>query len=391
MMQLYLNMKMLRINDDNDVKREITIHVLRNHIAEGWGRGVLLLCLFAVSVLSWGQQPRVVAELDSIAILIGQQTHLTLKATAGEAARVDFPDFQPRTYLIPGVEIVDVSRVDTARMEGGQKRLSQRLTLTAFEDSLYGIPPIEVQVDGHPYSSKTIALKVVTMDVDTLHLDQFFPPKDVQSNPFLWSEWSGYFGLSVLMVVLSMLGIYLFVRLKENKPIISRVKIIKRVPPHQKALQEIDRLKAEKLSASEDQKVYYTRLTDTLRRYIEERFGFSAMEMTTTEIIDRLWQSGDQTMIAELRELFETADLVKFAKYSALINENDLNLVNAVHFIDQTKVEGLPTEERIVPTLNESDIRTMQNRRLLKFMLWCIGIGVLAIFCYVAYGLVMLL
>ena len=69
------------------------------------------------------------------------------------------------------------------------------------------------------------------------------------------------------------------------------------------------------------------------------------MEMTSSDIIFHLKESGDQKMIAELTELFQTADLVKFAKYSTLINENDLNLVNAVNFIDQTKTDSLPTEE----------------------------------------------
>lgn len=85
--------------------------------------------------------------------------------------------------------------------------------------------------------------------------------------------------------------------------------------------------------------------------YIQERFNFNAMEMTSDQIIEHLQQVGDQKMIDELRELFQTADLVKFAKYSTLLNENDLNLVNAVNFIDQTKQEGQNVEERIVPQI----------------------------------------
>lgn len=54
-----------------------------------------------------------------------------------------------------------------------------------------------------------------------------------------------------------------------------------------------------------------------------------------------------------------TADLVKFAKYSTLINENDMNLVNAIEFINQTKQEptgGGRRETAVVgsrPALNE--------------------------------------
>lgn len=350
-----------------------------------------ILATWMVSAVVLAQQVNVVAELDSIAIYIGQQTHLTLGVTAHEGAQIQFPDFQPRQYLVPGVEILDVTDADTAHLDNRQVRLSRRLTLTAFEDSLYAIPPIELQVDGQGYASKTLALKVVTVEVDTLHLNQFFPPKDVQDNPFLWSEWSGLFWLSVLMVLLCAIGIYLYVRLKENKPIITKIRIVKKVLPHQRAMKEIDKLKEEKMAASEDQKEYYTRLTDTLRRYIEERFGFSAMEMTTSEIIEHLRLSGDQTMIAELKELFETADLVKFAKYATLINENDLNLVNAINFIDQTKLEGQPTEERIVPQLSETDIKMKQSRRAIKAMLWSIAVGVVAILVYILYQLMMLL
>ena len=138
---------------------------------------------------------------------------------------------------------------------------------------------------------------------------------------------------------------------------------------------------------SENPKEYYTKLTDTLRQYIEERFGFSAMEMTSSEIISRLRESGDQKMIDELKELFNTADLVKFAKYQTLINENDLNLVNAINFIDQTKIEGEATEERIVPKLSDDDKKNKKNRLTIKTMLWTIALVVVALFIYIIYNI----
>ena len=157
--------------------------------------------------------------------------------------------------------------------------------------------------------------------------------------------------MSVLLLMLIAINYYFYLRLRDNKPIISHIKIVKRLLPHQKAMKEIERIKADKMVTSENQKEYYTKLTDTLRRYIEERYGFSAMEMTSTEIIDRLMQT-DQQSLDELRQLL-TADLVKFAKYSTMINENDANLVNAIDFINQTKLENQPTE-------------TMKNRNCLR-------------------------
>ncbi len=119
---------------------------------------------------------------------------------------------------------------------------------------------------------------------------------------------------------------------------------------------EINDIKQHHTNASQEtQKEYYTQLTNTLRDYIVSRFGFNAMEMTSGEIIEHLRASGDQKMIDELRMLFSTADLVKFAKYEIPMNENDANLVNAINFIDQTKTDEQPKEEKIVPTLSTED------------------------------------
>ena len=143
-------------------------------------------------------------------------------------------------------------------------------------------------------------------------------------------------------------------------------------------------------SNQETQKEYYTHLTNALRGYIVSRFGFNAMEMTSSEIIDNLRASGDQKMIDELRMLFSTADLVKFAKYEIPMNENDANLVNAINFIDQTKTDEQPKEEKIVPTLSSEDQKSQQQRRLIKTLLWVGGVSVAGILGYIIYQVAML-
>ena len=77
-----------------------------------------------------------------------------------------------------------------------------------------------------------------------------------------------------------------------------------------------------------------------------------------------------------------TADLVKFAKYSTLINENDMNLVNAIEFINQTKQEMQVVEEE-KPQLSEADQRSLKTRRVLKW-----SIGGIAVICLVLLGVV---
>ena len=356
-----------------------------------------LFILLAAAVLAAKAQVTVVAAIDSIEMLIGEQVHVTVTATMKEGSKVEFPVFKPMQQIIPGVEVLKSNELGVKGKENGFVDRSVVYTLTSFDDTLYYLPPFVVKVDGKPYESKSLALKVLGIEVDTVHVDQFFGPKDVQDNPFQWSDWSLLFWLSVLMLLLMAVGYYLYLRLRDNKPIITRIRIVKRLLPHQKAMREIEQIKADKMQNAENPKEYYTKLTDTLRKYIEDRYGFNAMEMTSSEIIERLERAltddaqSAETMKAELRQLFTTADLVKFAKYSTMINENDANLVSAIDFINQTKLENVPTEETVKPELTEADQRTVKTRKTLKAFITLIVIVCVALLGYVFYGLYQLL
>jgi hypothetical protein len=109
------------------------------------------------------------------------------------------------------------------------------------------------------------------------------------------------------------------------------------------------------------------------------------MEMTSGEIIERLMATPDQTALEELRQLFSTADLVKFAKYSTLINENDMNLVNAIDFINQTKQENVPVEEP-KPQMSEEDQRSQKTRRVLRWTIIVLLSVTVLVLAYVIYG-----
>lgn len=352
---------------------------------------ILFLIILVTSALGLYAQVSVEAMIDSIQILVGQQAHVTLTAVAKENSKVEFPQFKPTQMITPGVEVLGSQELESQQEDNGFVTRATVYTLTSFDDTLYYLPPMTVKIDGKPYKSKSLALKVLTIDVDTTNVDQFFGPKDVQDNPFQWSDWSLTFWLSVLMLVLLAICYYLYLRMRDNKPIITHIRIVKKLLPHQKAMQQIEQIKAEKMVTAEDSKEYYTRLTDTIRKYIEERYGFSAMEMTSSEIIAKLMETQDEGALSELRHLFLTADLVKFAKYSTLINENDMNLVNAIDFINQTKLENEPVEETVKPQLSEEDQRSQKARRLLKTIIISISVVCLALFGYVVFTLYQLL
>lgn len=338
----------------------------------------------------YAQKPQVTQELDSIEIVLGDQCHLFLSVTAKDGVDVEFPDFSQQKMICPGIEVVEQLRGDSVFNDDGTLKQTIVYRITSFEPKLHYITPLPVLVGGKKYMGKQLALKVLDVPVDTTKLDQFFPPKDVQTNPFSWDEWIPLIILYAVASLIAVIAMLCYLLRKGNKPITISFRTVKRVPAHVKAMTAIDEIKETRMSIEGDQKEYYTRLTDTLRLYLEERFGFSAMEMTSHEIIDRL-QSEDPMKVAELRELFETADLVKFAKYSTLINENDRNLVSAIDFINSTKTEEVVEERREETKLTDEQRQHNISLKALRYATYVAVVAVVAIITYIIWQIVLLI
>ncbi len=335
-------------------------------------------------------QVTVEAKLDSAGIFIGQRIGLTLEVSADAKKQVELPEWDSLQQVVPGLEFVKAEKADTSYLNDGKRMvLSRRYYFTSFDSALYLIPAFDVKVDGKEYHSKRVALKVLTFEIDTLHADSIFGIKEELAPPFDWAEWCQVIWSAVAALLIAGLLAYVIYRLKTNKPIIRRIRNKKRMAPHKVAMQKIEQIKEEKMWQSEDSKEYYTQLTDTLRNYIKERYGFNAMEMTSYEIIQKLQEVNDEEAIAELRELFQTADLVKFAKYSTLINENDRNLVNAIEYINQTKLEEPePAQQPEVIVVEEKSSKIA--KRVLVGSIVLASLVLLGVLVYIGYRIYML-
>ena len=331
-------------------------------------------------------QVTVDATIDSTQIYIGQQTGITLQVSADAGKSIELPHYDSLAQIVPGIEVVGMLPTDTDRVNDGKRLvLTQKYIVTSFDSALYYLPPMKVKVDGKEYDSQNLALKVYTVDVDTVHTETLCPSKGELAPPFSWEDWKPVIWFTLLFELLVAALIYMAVRLAKNKPILRRINLRQRIAPHKLAMQKIEQIREDKLVQSEDSKEYYTQLTEALRQYISERFGFNAMEMTSTEIIEHLEKDNDQEALAELRQLFQTADLVKFAKYTTLINENDRNLITAVEYINKTKIE-----EEVKPQPKEIVVEEKRSK-VAKAVLICIvcvlGIASVSVLVYLIYRL----
>ena len=87
------------------------------------------------------------------------------------------------------------------------------------------------------------------------------------------------------------------------------------IPPHERARTRLRRLAASDLLETGAFADYYTELSETLREYLGGRFGFDSMDLTTTELTQRLKRVRLEGMILEeVVILLGDFDLVKFAK-----------------------------------------------------------------------------
>ena len=369
----------------NDNRRSCVKVVLSALLSEAKTPALLhslkhIMCLIiACLALPTFSQVTVSASIDSPQLLIGEQAHVKVEVSCPSDGDLIMPTY-PNNKLMEGIEIVGEVKADTQYLnKKSHMVVTQTYAVTSFDTAFYYIPPFEVLVDSVSYASDPLALKVMTFDIDTTNVEAIFPIKGIVERPITFVEVLPMGGAIVLIVALCFLIPFLMRRYRDNKPILRRVTIAPKLPPHQVALQEMERIKSEKSWQRDDVKQYYTELTDALRVYMEDRFGFNAMEMTSDEIIAQLNEQPDKEWIGELRELFAMSDLVKFAKYKPLINENDMNLINAIDFVNKTKVEVTAPAEPVTQEIVVKEGRSQQEKVLL-----ITGIAVLGVLGAVA-------
>lgn len=318
-------------------------------------RAIYILSLFVLLCTSFAEAQNVVlnAEFDSTRMCIGRQTRMRLDLTVDAGHSVVMPLLERET-LYPGIEVLKASESKSLIENGKRERYLQEYLVTSFDSTFYKLPPYEVFVDSISYKSDSLELYVYNVELNYANLDSISPVRAPIEVELGWEDYrdSVYLGTIVIVIILLLvLIVYLYVK---NKPIIRIEKIKPRIPSHIQAMNTIGLIKDDvSLRAPGNEKEYYTRLTDVLRQYMHERFGFNAQEMTTSEIICELQKIDDKEKLKELKELLEVADLVKFAKMSVSLYESDRNMLNAVEFIDRTKnVEEekikQPTEKVVV-------------------------------------------
>lgn len=307
--------------------------------------GVLLLALL-LTINSQAQEIKVKAELDSTIILIGDQVTLHLQIEYPNEIKLNFPI--PNDSLGESVELVERLPIDSVILGNNRLLISQDFIVTSFDTGHHQIAPFyfTFNYNGLTDSVKSNAtmLHVFTLPkLDSL-MNVIKGPLDIKAPyeaPVTFKEVAPWIMGTLLLAGLVFLILYAIRRKRNNQPLFSLPQKPKE-PAHIIALRELDHIKEEKLWQQGKVKFYYSEVTDALREYIENRYGIKAMEQTTDEIIAAFKYRKDlvdDTTFNNLKRLLSNADLVKFAKFEPLPDDNNLALVDAYFFVNKTKIE----------------------------------------------------
>ncbi|MCH2233010.1 MAG: BatD family protein [Crocinitomicaceae bacterium] len=278
-------------------------------------------------------------------IRIGEQTTFVFSLTYDDPegnAVIAWPQFSDN--LTDDIEIVDQT-IDYETLIDSNKSTylrEQKLFLTSFEKGRYEIPPLEIELNDSTYTTKPTYLLVETVEVDTSKgiYDIHNPYKVEYSFEEKLSDFGREYGVWFLLLLIPI--IYWGVRkwIKSHKSDESPVVAAPKIPAHVPALAALNRLLKTKAWQAENKKQYYSELTDTVRKYLEDRFSIYAMEQTTREIIQNLMHADiSEEDKAYLQSILNQADMVKFAKVKPREEDGETALNKSIDFVKRTMKE----------------------------------------------------
>ena len=269
-----------------------------------------ILILFVFPTLH-AQEVKVATSTKNIKI--GEQIEYKISVQAPADATVVFPEGQ----TFGALEMVKTNPTDTLK-ESGKFRLEKAYYLTQFDEGKYTIPQQKIQISHKDFYTDSLLVEVHNVAVDTLKqpLYDAKPIADVTSpsSSLLWL----WIVFGIVALLLTAAASYFFVFRKKK---LSAEEERKKLPPFERAIQDLKDLQNSKYLIESQHKAYYTRLTDIVKEYLEDEVHILAKESTTDELlakINDLQQNGKLHLSAEtisnLKRVLQNADLVKFAK-----------------------------------------------------------------------------
>ena len=315
--------------------------------------------------------------VDSTEFKIGEQINIRFQVKGDSLSKIQFPK-QPN---FAPFELLEIFPLDTIRAQTHYLFI-KKYALIQFDSGNDWIPKQKILINGVGMITDSISIRVNTVVVDTLK-QPLFDIKPLVAVKRGYKKLTQQILITVFGLILLILAVFLILRV-QKKLIEKR----KELPPFDRALLELKALEEERPRLQEEYKSYYSKLTDVVRRYLEEEANITALESTSRELLKKLEllkDSGkldlDGETLRSLKRVLEHADLVKFARSAPEfeVATSDRNLVEDVVIKTQEALPE-PTQEEIEATAAYQKVLKKQKRQK-QFKI--AGLGALGLFLLV--------
>jgi hypothetical protein len=310
-------------------------------------RALTLVALLMLITAAYPQDIVVKSSPDTSSIIIGDQIGFSVSATMPSGINAALSTM---TDTLTGkIIILGRSNRDTVISPDGKLTVTDRYLITGFDSGRYSIPPFYAEyLSGDSlkryysdYSFLRVDRPAVTPQDTTDVIFDIVPPRTA---PVTFSEILPW----LVIAVIALAVIYLLARLLPRNPLRRFVRPPAPVEPaHVIALRELSRLKDKELWQKGEVKEYYSRLSDILRRYIDDRYGIMSPELTTDETVRMLQKTAVTThdQMSLVKELLSLSDMVKFAKYLPPSEIHEKSHSDGVRFVELTRKSDVTPEE----------------------------------------------
>lgn len=295
----------------------------------------------------------VTAKLDSVNLLMGKLTMLSLEVVQDKGKPGGFPIFRnvdPSIGYVgvcgDSIELRTSYKADTVDLGSNRIQINYKVPLQAFDSGTFRLPQFVYVSESDSARSNALTLNVVPVHVTAEDPIAGFAMVAEPENPSVFDavpDWFVRYWWILLLLIIAIAAIIWGMRRYRKEGTVLRKK--PEPTPYETAIKNLRALKAKNLWEQGMEKEYFTELTEILRIYLDRRFGINAMEMTSREIMDHLYESDVKDKRDYVRQILSVADFVKFAKVRPLPADNIAAYENAVRFVEETKPQPVADDE----------------------------------------------
>lgn len=306
---------------------------------------VLILIVVATAQTSLIE---VTADVDKSVITIGDQITYSLKINRDKNLKIQQPGPAANLGMF---EIKDYEIYDPVE-ENGNIIEQYDYVLSVFDTGKFVIPPFPVAFFPSDSSQKYQIIKSepIEITVESLLSAENNEIKDIKPPLLIPINYVRLIliGAGILVVVGALIFLFYYYRKKKQGKPLFRKELIR--PAHEIAYEELEELLKKPYLEERKHKQFFTGLSDILKHYLENRFFITAMEETTTELLESLEEVDLQDGAFEkMKEVLDLSDLVKFAKFEPQTKEIEKTIEQTREFIHITQLEfkAVELEEEI--------------------------------------------